>query len=63
MCTQRIFSLVQPMQGKYYSKAWAVDVALIYEEHKFTYNKAIEFMIADGQIPTQVQICYITLFE
>jgi len=52
-CAKRIFSLIQPMQeGKYYSKAWAVDVALKSEEVKCTYNKAIEFMIADGRIPS-----------
>ena len=47
-----ISGLILPMQGTYYSKSWAVKVAIEHEQHTSThYKKAIDIMIANNRIP------------
>lgn len=49
---KRISGLIQPMQGTYYSKPWAVKVAIEHEQNTSThYKKAIDIMITNNRIP------------
>ena len=55
--SKRICGLIQPMQQNYYSKAWAVEVAIrhttITNEH---WGRAIDIMIANNRIPSTSKV-------